>query len=215
MEKKPSGTAGYHDNASHLAEQYESIRFEDVHRDVLHLFPDELCDVLDIGAGSGRDAAALALKGHSVVAVEPTEGLRNEGKKRHPLPNLEWVDDHLPGLSATRKRNKGFGLILLTAVWMHLTTDERRDAMQALSELLLPAGRIIMSLRHGPVPEGRQMFDVSAQETIDLAARFGLMNRHVGKRQDMFDRSDVSWSLVVLEKIQAVDIRVHKHGKPA
>lgn len=201
MQKPPSGTAGYHDNAPYLAEQYESIGFEDVHRDVLHLFPSERCHVLDVGAGSGRDAAALALKGHSVVAVEPTEGLREEGKRRHPSPNLEWVDDYLPALSVTRKRHQGFGLILLTAVWMHLKTDERRDAMQTLSELILPAGRIVMTLRHGPVPDGRQMFDVSAQETVDLAGNFGLANRHVSKRQDMFARSDVSWSLVVLEKI--------------
>lgn len=201
MEKKPSGTAGYHDNASYLAEQYESISFEDVYRDVLHLFPDKLCNVLDVGAGSGRDAAALALKGHSVVAVEPTEGLRDEGKRRHPLQNLEWVDDCLPALRVTRSRNQGFGLILLTAVWMHLNADERQEAMQALSDLLLPAGRVFMTLRHGPVPDGRLMFDVSAQETIDLAGKFGLTNRHISKRQDMFDRADVSWSLVVLEKM--------------
>ena len=29
---------------------------------------------------------------------------------------------------------------------------------------------MILSLRHGPVPEGRRMFDVSAEETIQLAA---------------------------------------------
>jgi protein-L-isoaspartate O-methyltransferase len=200
MKQPPSGTAGYHDNAVSLAEQYESIGFEDVHRDVLHWFPGTCCNVLDVGAGSGRDAAALALKGHLVVAVEPVEGLRNEGKKRHPLPNLEWIDDCLPELHATRQRNQGFGLILLTAVWMHLPAEERRDAMQVLSELILPAGRMIMTLRHGPVPEGRQMFDVSAQETIDLAGNFGLKHRYSGQRQDMFDRGDVSWSLVVLEK---------------
>jgi hypothetical protein len=33
-----SGTAGYGARAADLAAQYESITFEDVHRDVLHLF---------------------------------------------------------------------------------------------------------------------------------------------------------------------------------
>jgi protein-L-isoaspartate O-methyltransferase len=32
--------------------------------------------VLDIGSGTGRDAAGLAAMGHSVVAVEPTAELR-------------------------------------------------------------------------------------------------------------------------------------------
>ena len=35
-----------------------------------------------------------------------------------------------------------------------------------------------MSLRHGPVPPGRRMFDVSAQETADLASMHGLAEIH-------------------------------------
>lgn len=49
------GTAGYGAHAAALADPYESITFEEVHR------------VLDIGAGSGRDAAALAQQGHTVT----------------------------------------------------------------------------------------------------------------------------------------------------
>eukprot|EP01035_Chromulina_nebulosa_P057425 gene57425-78675_t len=44
------GTAGYGANAAALAQQYESLRFEDVHREVLHLFPAVPARVLDIGA---------------------------------------------------------------------------------------------------------------------------------------------------------------------
>jgi len=58
-----AGTAGYGTRAVDLAVQYESIKFEDVHRTVIHLFPSQVSDVLDIGAGTGRDAAALALRG--------------------------------------------------------------------------------------------------------------------------------------------------------
>ena len=58
-----------------------------------------------------------------------------------------------------------------------------------------------MTLRHGPVPEGRQMFDVSAQETIEIAGQSGLQGRHASGCRDMFNRNDVNWSIVVLEKI--------------
>jgi hypothetical protein len=34
-----SGTQGYGENAAALADQYESIAFADVHRDVAHLIP--------------------------------------------------------------------------------------------------------------------------------------------------------------------------------
>lgn len=193
------GTQGYGNNAPALAEQYESITFDDVHHEVMHLFPSPSARVLDVGAGSGRDAAALAMLGHRVVAVEPTDALRQEGLRLHAGKPIEWVDDHLPDLQQLHRRKDRFDLILLTAVWMHLDIQERRTAMKSLAGLLDANGRISMSLRHGPVPEGRRMFEVSADETIELADSHGLRAVHVAERDDMLGRSDVRWSFVVLE----------------
>ncbi|CUI36313.1 class I SAM-dependent methyltransferase [Achromobacter xylosoxidans] len=193
-----SGTQGYGENAAALAEQYESIAFADVHRDVEHLIPATPSRIADIGAGSGRDAAALARMGHQVVAAEPTPELRREGQRRHALPNLEWVDDALPELAGLQGRE--FDVIMLTAVWMHLDEHERARGMAALAALLAPGGQILMSLRHGPVPPGRRMFDVSAEETIALAAGHGLSAHHLVRREDMLDRADVNWSFLGLKR---------------
>ncbi|SNS93675.1 hypothetical protein SAMN05216276_1019164 [Streptosporangium subroseum] len=76
--------SGYAEAADALVEQYESVAFADVHREALHLFPTRQSWVLDIGAGSGRDAAALASRGHRVVAAEPTAELRTLGEVRPP-----------------------------------------------------------------------------------------------------------------------------------
>ena len=194
------GTVGYGTRAADLAAQYESITFEDVHRDVLHLFPAEPSHVLDIGAGSGRDAAALALRGHRVVAVEPTQELRAEGQRLHPLPTLQWLDDQLPELLVVRNLKQRFDVILLTAVWMHLDAAERKTAMCAIASLLRVGGIVVMSLRHGPVPDGRRMFDVSADETVALGEQAGLGIHHCSEREDMLGRADVSWSFVALKR---------------
>ena len=194
------GTQGYGENARTLADQYESITFADVHRDVLHLFPAPAARVLDVGAGSGRDAAALATQGYSVVAAEPTNTLRAEGMRRHKGKPIDWTDDQLPALTDIRSRTERFDLILLTAVWMHLDKAERQLGMATLESLLSPGGRLSMSLRHGPVPVGRKMFDVSAEETIALASSSGLRLVHSVEREDMLGRADVRWSFVVLEK---------------
>jgi protein-L-isoaspartate O-methyltransferase len=194
------GTTGYSVNTALLAKQYESIRFEDVHRDVLHLYPTQSCNVLDIGAGSGRDAAALAKNGHRVVAVEPTADLRSEGQLRHSHQAIKWVNDSLPELKQMRQLQRHFDLILLTAVWMHLNGAERKIAMATIVELLAKGGLISMTLRHGPVPHGRIMFDVSAEETIELGAQFGLYCRHRSTREDVQGRTDLLWSTVVLQQ---------------
>ena len=86
-----SGTEGYADEAPSLFERYDSLAFVDVHRRVLHLMPDSPGGVVDIGAGTGRDAAYLAAMGHRVVAVEPTRELRRPGMALHASPLTTWI----------------------------------------------------------------------------------------------------------------------------
>lgn len=108
------------------------------------------------------DAAALAALGHRVVAVEPVASLREPGRQLHPSANIEWIADALPDLGTLRPRAGAFDLVLLSAVWMHLDERARSHAMRQVSALLRETGRIIMSLRHGPVPEARRMFPVTS-----------------------------------------------------
>lgn len=49
--------ASYNTNAPTLAPGYECLPFEEVHAPVLDLLPDASACVLDMGAGTGRDAA--------------------------------------------------------------------------------------------------------------------------------------------------------------
>ena len=53
---------------------------------------------------------------------------------------------------------------------------------------------------NGPIPEGRRMFAVSADETIRLAAGHGLSCSHRAEREDMLGRVDVSWSFLALRR---------------
>jgi 2-polyprenyl-3-methyl-5-hydroxy-6-metoxy-1,4-benzoquinol methylase len=157
-----------------LVRQYESISFADVHKQILHLIPKPPARVLDIGAGTGRDAAGFAATGHTVLAVEPTAALRTRAMKLHASPRIEWLDDSLPELSVVSGRAEMFDVVMLTAVWMHLDDQQRRRAMVRVAALVRPGGVMTLSLRHGPVPTGRRMFDVAPAETIALAHAEGM-----------------------------------------
>jgi len=143
------GTAGYGETAPELLERYESIVFADIHSDILHLIPAAPSRVLDIGAGTGRDAAALAALGHLVVAVEPTAELRVPAQRLHPLPQITWLDDALPDLAVLHERRERFDFILISGVWFHLDAAERKQAMSRVSSLLNRAALLALSLRHG------------------------------------------------------------------
>jgi SAM-dependent methyltransferase len=158
-------------------------------------FPVQSSRVLDVGAGKGRDAAALAARGNHVTAVEPTRELREHGMRVHRSATIHWFDDLLPHLAGLGEGR--FDLILLTA-WMHLDAKERRTAMARIASLMAPSGLVVMSLRYGPVLAGRGMFKVSANETEVLAARHGLVAIERLEREDMLGRSDVHWTFMAL-----------------
>lgn len=198
--RRVSGTEGYGETAANLVKHYETVTFEDVHGDVLHLFPDAPRRVLDIGAGTGRDAAALAALGHTVTAVEPTPELRAHGQRLHGQSAIAWIDDSLPDLDVVHALGMRYDVVLLTAVWMHLDLSQRQRAMPRVASLLAPGGVMPMRLRHGPVPAGRRMFDVSIEETAALAEACGLRTIHRGQRPGLFGVPDVHWSVVVFRR---------------
>lgn len=198
-----SSLSGYAEEADDLFARYEKRRSEDVHGDVLHWFPAPPARVLDIGAGTGRDAAWFAGLGHPVLAVEPVAELRERAARLHPEPEIEWLDDTLPALEKVRARGEPFDLVMMNAVWMHFDAGERETGMGHISGLMAPGARLFMTQRHGPVPEGRRMFDVSGAETEALAARFGLtclFNVRTGSIQPENMARAIEWTKLVFEK---------------
>jgi SAM-dependent methyltransferase len=198
-ERMIRGTQGYAEHASELIERYESLSFAYKHESVLHLIPSAPAKAMDIGAGTGADAAWLAEQGHPVVAVEPTDAFREHGLKHHPSPLIEWVNDSLPHLVGVAQRRREFSLVMLTAVWMHLDEHERRVAMPVVASLLAPGGVLIMAFRHGPVPTERIVFSVSAEETVALAEAQGLrcvLNVRAESKLAANREAGVTWSRI-------------------
>jgi SAM-dependent methyltransferase len=198
-----AGTQGYEEDAELLIERYESTPFVQKHQAVLDLLPTGPGSALDIGAGTGLDAAWLADQGHAVLAVEPTEVFRRTGAIRHPSARIEWLADSLPGLRETMRRRQTFDLIMITAVWMHLDREQREEAMPRVVALLRPGARLVMALRHGPVPANRRMFEVSAEETAELATQQGLsVLRSVRTESAQLHnrQAGVTWSRLVCQR---------------
>ena len=189
----------YTKNAEKLTEQYNSVAFENVHQDWLTAIP-EKGFVLDIGAGSGRDARFLAAKGLSVVAVEPAEGIRERAQQYTINQSVHWLDDKLPELRQVFSLQTKFDLILLSAVWMHIVPSERERCIRKLGSLLKANGKIVISLRHGDFHDERTMYPVSADEIAGFARKFGLSFQLLSEQHnaDELGRNNVHWQTVLL-----------------
>jgi SAM-dependent methyltransferase len=114
--------------------------------------------ILDAGAGMGRVAAALAARGHDVVAVEPDAALVEQSRRTYPdlpvvpLDILGLGDEHGP-----------FDVIVCVGnVMIFLAEGTEVAVLTRLRELLAPGGRILVgfhlhggpaSARHYPADE--------------------------------------------------------------
>lgn len=161
--------AGYAAEGPDIISRFEAIAPEELYRQVERVMPDRPQSVLDIGAGTGRDAAWFVAKGARVVAVEPVSELRAAGQALHKSPNIEWLDDALPALSKTVARSERFELILLSGVWQHLDAPMRKTAMQNLRKLIKAGGTLIISVRDGLGTPSRPVFPADVDDTIEMA----------------------------------------------
>lgn len=189
----------YNDRVAELVAMYESVTFEGVHECILDLVPASPAIVLDVGAGSGRDAAWFARRGCDVVAVEPAALMLSEGRRLHAEPQIQWLQDSLPGLEKTIRLGLAFDFILLSAVWMHVAPKDRQRSFRKLASLLKSGGLLIISLRYGPAGRGRSFYPVTSEEIQQLAWQHGMAVRRVSKSPDRMGRPDVTWETLCLQ----------------
>jgi protein-L-isoaspartate O-methyltransferase len=198
---------GYAAEAARLLPQFEALSSAEVLGAVLDLLPSEPSRILEVGAGTGRDAAWLAELGHCVVAVEPVDELREAGRGLHLSPAIEWVDDRLPDLSRISARGERYDLVLSVAVWQHLPPQHHLKAATALAALVAPNGRLIVSIRHGPGRPDRPCFPASPDDFIRGAESAGLdliANRPAASVQQRNREAGVTWSWLCLDRNRTV-----------
>src|SRR6516225_9694738 len=126
-------------------------------------------NLLDIGAGTGRDAAWFARQGQDVIAVEPSNSMRAEGQRLHADPRVRWMDDQLPELSVLGRLGISFDLVMLNAVWQHVAPSDRERAFRKMARFVKSGGLLTITLRLGPAPADRGMHSVSLDEVERLA----------------------------------------------
>jgi SAM-dependent methyltransferase len=194
----PPAAAWYDHHAEQLADGYEGLDAAVVHQALFKsLSGSRPLRILDVGAGTGRDAAALARLGHQVTAVEPSAKMLRIARTLHAKVPVKWTADALPALPT----QKGpFDVVLLSAVWMHVPQIERRAALHRLAELTAPSGQIYVTIRVGPADPARGIFQVELAELRTLAKAEGLHMTELADQPDLLGREGISWKSALLSR---------------
>ena len=192
----PQDAVDYYDqDAPAFARRYDGVTFESVHPGLADLLPAAGAAVLDVGAGSGRDARALAARGLQVTAVEPSTAFRRLAwKDRH----IVWIDDRLPALSSLRANDQRFAFILCSAVMMLVPQHGLAPSFAAMSHLLEAGGILAINLRNPVEGEPAELVYAHSDEDILDASRqagLGLIRQDVAS--DALGREGHRWRTFV------------------
>lgn len=188
----------YCDNSTALFDQYQSLSFDAVHQSWLGTVNlSSYKTALDIGAGSGRDSLALYALGLCVTAIEPAQSLMDKGVELTG-DKVTWKSDTLPKLSSIN--DNSYDVILISAVWMHLTKEQQRQSLSRLNALLNDNGILVITLRYGEFNDGRKAFEVNGKRLIEEAKVFHLTVFHTDNDTDQLNRPDVCWETVAFTR---------------
>lgn len=188
----------YSENANQFAYLYEKLSAEVTNKSWSYLLPSTSSLILDIGAGSGRDAAWLSSMGHEIVATDPAKALLQKAQILHKEPSIQWIEDQLPELKKVARLGYQYDIILLNAVWMHIAPNDRERSFRKMVSLLRPGGKLVITLRFGPSPDKRIMHSVTSAELYELAKKFALDVILDTASNDQFGRNKVKWKTLVL-----------------
>ncbi len=164
--------------------------------------------ILDLGAGAGRDLAALLAAGYPAVGLEPCAELRRCALERHPELEGRLFAGALPDdLPEAQLVGAPFDGLLCSAVLQHLPSEELPTAARTFGRLLAPEGRLLISL---PVDrkvdaQGRDRFDrlfsgLGPDALGALLDREGLSELSRHDDLDALGRSGTTWVTMIFAR---------------
>ena len=115
---------------------------------------------------------------------------------------VTWLDDSLPNLRRLRALGHRFDLILLSAVWQHVRTNQRARVFRILCDLLNPSGLLVVSLRLGTDESenhARRFHSVSSAELIGLGNQEAVSHRAQFLRLPDISKTHVEWDWQIFE----------------
>jgi SAM-dependent methyltransferase len=121
--------------------------------------------VLDAGAGMGRVGAALAARGHDVVALEPDGVLAAQARATYPELAVQQRD-----ILELVPADGPFDLVVCVGnVMIFLAEDTERAALAAMASVLGDGGRILVGFHLQDPPAHARRYP-AAQFEADVAA---------------------------------------------
>ena len=195
-----SRTLDFYDRqAGEMSAAYERVDFSRVvDRFVAAISPG--CRVLELGCGSGRDAARLLTLGFDVLAVDGSVGMLARAQTLHPELKGRVSRVELPG--ALPVDTASIDAVMAWAMVMHLGRDQLPALFAEVARIVRPGGVFAYSVnteRSGRDADdrdasGRRFTCLPATEWERLHAEVGLRTLWSEQADDITGRPGIRWA---------------------
>ncbi len=198
-----SNTQVYYDtNAVKITREYENVPGSRFLAQIIDEIPKE-GKVLDLGCGSGRDAAYLYSLGFDVYGLDGSEAMLEEAKKLHEELTDRLFFQVLPGHIPFE--DESLDAVVSIACLMHFDPDKIRRICLEMFRVLKQGGKALASIRRPlerstPVdPFGRYYTPISTKDWEGLFCDTGFRVIRITKDGDALGR-DLTWNSFLLAK---------------
>ncbi|WP_321418850.1 class I SAM-dependent methyltransferase [uncultured Desulfobacter sp.] len=196
----------YNQNALKVALRYEFADVTQLHNFLLSgLKPGGR--LLELGCGSGRDAAFMIRQGFKVLATDGCASMVEQVKRQHPELTEHVEHLQLPdGLSNELGTYDG---IYAVAVLMHLCVPNIEKTLLGVTSLLAPQGRFVFSVparRDDDMTKefdskGRRFTALSPDGWINLCLKCNLQIIRTMMSDDGLGRDGIVWMNYLTKKL--------------
>lgn len=192
----------YEKNAAELSARYESVSLDSFHQTLTGYFDPGSC-LLDVGCGSGRDAARAIASGFDVAAIDASLKLLSEARKLHPELDGRLFQLTLPcQLPFADKTFTGFYSV---ACLMHLHSDDLRSVLGEIRRVVRFGGLVSVPACRPDVnssgldDKGRIFNMMPVSEWLRLFAASGFAGTAGPEEPDSLGRDGISWVTISLK----------------
>lgn len=195
----------YSNNASLLSTRYESANVSDLQSKLLNSFKGKH-QILELGCGSGRDAAFMTSHGFHVTGIDGSEEMIHSAIELHPELNGNLIVAAIP--EDLYKIGKTFDGIYSIATLMHLKESQVRLVIKELSNLLNSDGTLFFSVsiarddinKMGFDAKGRFFLLLSKEEWVSICRDSGFKEVAINISADGLGRDGITWLTCIFKK---------------
>ena len=134
----------YQQQARSVCERYEQVDSE-LFLQGLPLWIQRGNRILDLGCGSGRDAAYLLSEGYDVYGADGSQAMLDRALELHPEPEGRLSLTRLP--ARLEYEDDSFDAVISIALLMHLGSEEIQQVCREIHRILSSHGVFWLSIR--------------------------------------------------------------------